>query len=213
VSNLTDTQLILLSRASQREDGAAMPDAHLRGAVAASLAARLIGLGFMREEPAGSGMPVWRVNDDGDRLALVITPAGLAAICIGHADAGQEIPEAAASSMTEGLEQAASEVTSRIGHKQAQVLDMLQTAKGATLVEIMAAIGWLAHSARAVISGFRKKGYAVERSPGSDGISRYRIGVGESPSTSPADETGEGETMPGGDQDAADSDTASEELI
>jgi hypothetical protein len=44
------------------------------------------------------------------------------------------------------------------------VLALLRRDDGATLAELMAATGWLAHSTRAALTGLRKKGHAVERS-------------------------------------------------
>lgn len=80
MAKLTDAQLIVLSKAAQREDGAAsVPERLNRGAAAkvdASLAARKL----MREVRAKPGMPVWRMDDDGRRISLIITRAGRDAI-------------------------------------------------------------------------------------------------------------------------------------
>jgi hypothetical protein len=43
--------------------------------------------------------------------------------------------------------------TPRSGTKQAMLIAMLQTAEGATMGEIVAATGWLAHTARGAMSG------------------------------------------------------------
>jgi hypothetical protein len=43
--------------------------------------------------------------------------------------------------------------TPRSGTKQAMLIEMLQTAEGATMGEIVAATGWLAHTARGAMSG------------------------------------------------------------
>jgi hypothetical protein len=59
---------------------------------------------------------------------------------------------------------------------------MLLLDHGATIEELMAATGWLAHTTRAALTGLRKRGYAVaiDRSDDKRG-SFYRI---------PASETG-----------------------
>ncbi|MEJ6010458.1 DUF3489 domain-containing protein [Novosphingobium aquae] len=44
------------------------------------------------------------------------------------------------------------------------VLALLRREDGATLAELMAATGWLAHSTRAALTGLRKKGHGIERS-------------------------------------------------
>ena len=68
--------------------------------------------------------------------------------------------------------------TQRVGTKQAMLIEMLQTAEGATIAEIVAATGWMAHTARGVISGVLKKklGLAiiVARDDGKGSV--YRIG-------------------------------------
>lgn len=48
--------------------------------------------------------------------------------------------------------------------KSDAVLALLHREEGATLAELMAATGWLAHSTRAALTGLRKKGHSVERS-------------------------------------------------
>jgi hypothetical protein len=47
--------------------------------------------------------------------------------------------------------------TQRAGTKQAMLIEMLQSPDGATIAEIVGATGWLAHTARGVISGVLKK--------------------------------------------------------
>jgi Protein of unknown function (DUF3489) len=63
----------------------------------------------------------------------------------------------------------------RTGSKQVIVLDHLQRPQGATLDELVAATGWLPHTTRAALTGFRKRGFELERSKGEDGRSSYRI--------------------------------------
>ena len=48
------------------------------------------------------------------------------------------------------------------------VIDLLRRAEGATLGEITGATGWQAHSARAVLTGLRKKGHVLEKSKRND---------------------------------------------
>jgi DNA-binding IclR family transcriptional regulator len=49
----------------------------------------------------------------------------------------------------------------RSGTKIAEVIVLLQRADGATLAELVAATGWLPHTARAALTGLRKRGYDV----------------------------------------------------
>ena len=57
---------------------------------------------------------------------------------------------------------------------------MLERDHGATIEELIAATGWLAHTTRAALTGLRKRGYAVaiDRSDDKRG-SFYRIQAGE----------------------------------
>ncbi|MGE4302503.1 MAG: DUF3489 domain-containing protein [Novosphingobium sp.] len=47
--------------------------------------------------------------------------------------------------------------------KTDRLLTLLRTGTGASLEEMMQATGWQAHSVRAALTGFRKRGFAVER--------------------------------------------------
>jgi len=71
MAKLTDTQPIVLSKAAQREDGAAeIPDG-VNKAVAAKVAASLLLCKPMREIRAKPGMPFWRIDDDGQRIGPI----------------------------------------------------------------------------------------------------------------------------------------------
>lgn len=45
--------------------------------------------------------------------------------------------------------------------KQSLVLDLLRRRDGALLTDIVAATGWLPHTARAALTGLKKKGHAI----------------------------------------------------
>ena len=64
----------------------------------------------------------------------------------------------------------------RQGSKTPQVIALLERAKGATLVQLMEATGWQAHSVRGFMAGAMKKaGYAVESFKPEGGERTYRI--------------------------------------
>lgn len=46
--------------------------------------------------------------------------------------------------------------------KQSLVLDLLRRQQGALLTDIVTATGWLPHTARAALTGLKKKGHAIE---------------------------------------------------
>ena len=61
--------------------------------------------------------------------------------------------------------------------KIAAVLALLELEQGAALDDLVAATGWQPHTARAVLSGLKKNGHAIQREK-VDGVSRYRITKG-----------------------------------
>lgn len=54
------------------------------------------------------------------------------------------------------------------------VLGMLRRAEGATLDQMVEATGWLPHTARAALTGLKKKGHVVT-SEKLDGVRTYRV--------------------------------------
>ncbi len=64
--------------------------------------------------------------------------------------------------------------------KQNLVLDLLQRDGGVPLAAIVAATGWQNHTARAALTGLRKKGHAITRSK-NDGETRYAVTMSVAP--------------------------------
>ena len=82
MSRLTDTQLVILSAASQRDDRGVELPANLKGEAARKVVDKLIRAGLLEEVRAGGSLPVWRRDDDSGPMALRITKKGLAAIAV-----------------------------------------------------------------------------------------------------------------------------------
>jgi hypothetical protein len=80
MTKLTDTQLIILSAASQRDDRGVELPANLKGEAARKVVDKLIRAGLLEEVRAGGSLPVWRRDDDSGPMALRITKSGLEAI-------------------------------------------------------------------------------------------------------------------------------------
>lgn len=55
------------------------------------------------------------------------------------------------------------------------LLELLQRFEGATLDQLVEATGWLPHSTRAMLTGLRKKGYALTSEKEGDGPRIYRV--------------------------------------
>ena len=62
MAKLTDSQLIVLSKAVAREDGAAVVPPKLNKAAAAKIGSSLIGRKLMREIRSRPGMPIWTLR-------------------------------------------------------------------------------------------------------------------------------------------------------
>jgi len=82
---LTDTQLVILSAASQREDRCLIVPKNLKRPAAQKLAAKFLAADLVREIKAKSNMPVWRRDEDAGRaFSLKLTAAGLKAVASGE---------------------------------------------------------------------------------------------------------------------------------
>ncbi len=202
MTKLSDTQAILLAAAARRADGNLLPlPGSLRGGAAAKVVGAMLSRGLAREEVtdrttrADSALnTAWRNDDDGRAVLLKITPGGLAAIGVepaantaaGGTGAASGAPAAAPKkrgrpTKTAGsiAEPAAGPVPrqSRAGTKQEQLIAMLRREEGATIAQIVAALGWAPHTVRGAFAGALKKrmGLTVtsEKVEGADRI--YRI--------------------------------------
>jgi hypothetical protein len=165
---LTDTQLVLLSAAAQREDGALLPRPKRLKVAPAALTRAMKGLlnkKLVTEQPAPADAPAWRETDD-QRFMLVITPAGLDAIGVESdgkqaqsSDGAERRPKGSTKRpgrKTDGRKQPGPGAV-RPGTKLSLLVDMLRRNRGATIDEIVGATGWQKHSVRGAISGTVKK--------------------------------------------------------
>jgi hypothetical protein len=196
---LTDTQLVILSTASQRGDGAVLPlpkSVKLQGSAVNRVLKSLLKNALLDEQPAGRDGTAWRESKDGQRLTLVITDAGRAAIGVAADEQSQRPPTSIAprgSKRSAGRRKAkgskgatapkskakktASSSALRQGTKQALLVDLLRRKDGATIAEAVKATGWQPHSVRGAISGTLKKklGLAVVSDKVEDRGRVYRI--------------------------------------
>jgi hypothetical protein len=85
---LTDTQLLMLSVAAQRQDRCIAAPPSLKGAAARKIATKLVAEGLAEEVKAKRGAQVWRRDDaTGQAYALKLTAAGLNAVAVEEAEA------------------------------------------------------------------------------------------------------------------------------
>jgi hypothetical protein len=191
---LTDTQIVMLSAAAQRDDRCLVAPRNLKGGAARKVAAKLIDGGLAKEIKAKPGAPVWRQDEQaGLSFALKLTAAGAKAIVIDDnsaSDATREgtVPRVQVTTTGSQVVEATADVPAaapslcapRGGTKLARVLELLQRDCGATLEELIAATDWLPHTTRAALTGLRKRGCAVtiDRHDKERG-STYRARLGE----------------------------------
>lgn len=150
---LSDTQSIILSAASRRDDHSLypLPDTISGQGVGKSIAA-LLRAGFAEERETDA---IAAYRSDGDvHYGLYATAAGLAAIGVSD--------EAGGGGATTPSDQPTAPTPQR-GAKTDAVLALLQRTEGATIAELIAATGWLPHTTRAALTGLRKKGHAIVR--------------------------------------------------
>ena len=178
---LTDTQLIVLSNAAAREDGAAVIPDRMNKAAAAKVGASFVAHKLTREIRSKPDQPVWREDEQGRRMSLIITRAGRAAIAVDDEEAEPERPVASKTggkANPDGTNPSGSD-TPRAGSKQALLIEMLSCNEGSTLDRLIEATGWLAHTTRAALTGLRKRGFAIQRSRQEGESSVYRIVSGK----------------------------------
>ncbi|ATQ56745.1 DUF3489 domain-containing protein [Paracoccus yeei] len=172
MTQLSDTQAMILSAAAQRPERIALPlHESLRGGAAAKVVGAMIAKGLLQEVDVDlrKGEPMWRETGDGHGTTLVATDAGLAAIGVEPEDANIAPGGATDAPTDEPAPDTASEPnaapkarTPREGTKQAKLIAMLRAPDGATIDEITAATGWQSHTVRGAIAGALKKKLGLE---------------------------------------------------
>ena len=183
---LTDTQLVILSAAAQRQDRAVLPlskSLKIKGGAVTKTLEGLRKKGLLNEKPAVRNATAWREGEDGRRMMLVITDAGLQVIGV---EVDRKTSKQSPSTKARPSRRAerkpsdskpkggTSPAAVRPGTKQALLIDLLKRKKGATIEEIVETLGWLPHTVRAALTRLRQQGLAIERIR-HDGVSRYRI--------------------------------------
>ena len=153
MTKLSDTQRVILSGASQRTDRLALPlPKSLKGGAAHKVVNALIEKGLLKEVRANRklGDPVWRENDEGHGLTLIITDAGFAAI-------GIAVEPQNAKAQKGEPKPFSTERKTREGTKQSLMIELLKRPEGATIAEIAEATQWQQHTIRGAMAGALRK--------------------------------------------------------
>jgi hypothetical protein len=210
---LSDTQLMILSSASQRTDHAAVLPANLKGSAAKKVIDKLLNEKLLQELRAKDDMLVWRRGDDNRPYSLRITKAGLKAIevedgaeasdNIAAADPAEvAIPDLSAqaksSERPSRAKRSGAKKTAAVSaravkassdrakpeSKQDRIIALLQRREGATLDALVKETEWQKHSVRGFLAGtVRKKLKLPLLSEKIDGVRNYRIGTAKAAKT------------------------------
>ena len=173
---LTVAQLLILTTAAQRPDHMVLPlppTIRARGGAQRNLLGALLKLDLVAEVPVEDATVAWRTDEAGQHHGLRVTRAGLTAAGA-SADAATEAKDADVDTSTEAVVTSTDDGAARVEQpaaaqdtqdaptgKLGEVLQAISADAGATLAEITTLTGWLPHTARAAVSGLRKRGYDV----------------------------------------------------
>lgn len=188
---LTVAQLLILTTAAQRPDHMVLPlppTIRARGGAQRSLLGALLKIDLVTEVPVDDASIAWRTDAAGQHHGLRLTAAGLAAAGAPAEAAAEPADTDADRNETTGSvgSDAAAAADPAAEHrsqeppprrptgKLGEVLRAISAEAGATLAEITTLTGWLPHTARAAVTGLRKRGYDVALIQ-QDGRKAYRL--------------------------------------
>lgn len=165
MAQLSDSQLVVLTAACQRPDRSVYPlTTKLPGGAAAKVLGCLLNKGLIKEVQAKREDTVWREDKKRGRLTLRATPAAFDSLGITQDEAAAPADDGASTEAESGSRRKRKTGTSkekprgtRANSKQAQLIEMLKSSKGATIEEIVKKFDWQAHTVRGAIAGALKK--------------------------------------------------------
>ena len=157
MTKLNDTQLMILSAASQRRDFSVYPlPKPVKNGDGPKHLNKLLSLHMIEEAEAVGDAPVWRVHEDGYNLTLILADEGFRALGV-EREAGKTDRQKQPAKKTSPTPKHSSTTAQRTDTKQAAMIALLQRAKGTTIDELAQTTGWQKHSVHGVMSGVLRK--------------------------------------------------------
>lgn len=166
MARLSETQTTLLSAAAARRHGSLLPPPDtlkVTGKALDRTLEALIRRGLAEEVRARDDSGTWRQDDQGDRLGLVITTAGLAAIGV-ETDSKAEGTVPIEAQHPTGVAAPKERPRGKLG----AILAAVATENGATLDELAEAACWQKHTTRAALTRLRQRGFDIRLQPTGD---------------------------------------------
>lgn len=157
MAKLNDTQLMILSAASQRRDFSIypLPKSVKRGDGPKHLK-KLLALQMIEEVEAVGDAPVWRAHEDGYNVTLILADEGFRALGV-EREALKASKQKQPAKNASPAPKATAAPARRTDSKQAAMIALLQRAKGTTIDELAQTTGWQKHSVHGVMSGVLRK--------------------------------------------------------
>lgn len=157
MAKLNDTQLMILSAASQRRGFSVYPlPKSVKNGDGPKHLNKLLSLQLIEEAEAVGDAPVWRVHEDGYNLTLILADGGFRALGVEREPAKLGKQKQHGKSASPTPKPVATPVR-RTNSKQSAMIALLQRAKGTTIDELAQTTGWQKHSVHGVMSGVLRK--------------------------------------------------------
>lgn len=157
MAKLNDTQLTILSAASQRRDFSIYPlPKSVKRGDGPKLLKKLLSLHMIEEIEAIGDAPVWRVHEDGYNVTLILADEGFRVLGV-EREAVKASKQKQPARNTSPASKPAAPTVRRADSKQAAMIALLQRAKGTTIDELAQTTGWQKHSVHGVMSGVLRK--------------------------------------------------------
>ena len=154
-TQLSESELMILAAAAQRDDGSLLPTPQsltAKGAALSKVVETLCKRKLVEERGTINGAPEWRRDEDNRPLGLFITTSGLLALGVDDTEKTRRSQAASLPRHQRKKARKASPSPKRRGapsqSKKDLVIQILRRQSGATIEDVMAKTGWQPHSER-----------------------------------------------------------------